>query len=198
MAEGARQRALDQDGILGERIEGARFRPAVRSVPVVLDGPSASAAAARTRPGIPGAVVLTALAVALVLIGLVGVLALWSGSGGSAPAPTAPLTGASTVPSAFPSAPPSASRAATAPPSRVPPTTSAATPEATPLLVSYEVQRGERMAKIARKFGISRADIIAANDLGDPPRVEVGQVIVLPFPPGSTPPPGTEPVTQAP
>jgi LysM repeat protein len=44
----------------------------------------------------------------------------------------------------------------------------------------YEVQAGDTLGAIAVKFDMSIEDLIAANDLLDPNRLEVGQVLIIP------------------
>lgn len=195
MAESARQRALEQDQIPVERVNEARFRPAVRSVPLVLDAPETGTRRdSQGRRGI-GRGWLIAAGVGLAAIAVVGLVLLALGSG--APAATPPATASSPLPLATstlatPTTPaPTPSAATTQPPP-------SATPRATPLLVYYEVGADEGLKKIAAAFGITKRAILRVNDLGDPPQVEEGQRIVLPLPPGASPPPGTTLVGEAP
>ena len=52
-------------------------------------------------------------------------------------------------------------------------------PAATPL--TYTVKAGDNLGKIARRFGVTQKDILAANPkIKDPNRIAVGQVIVIP------------------
>lgn len=52
-------------------------------------------------------------------------------------------------------------------------------PAATPL--TYTVKAGDNLGKIARKFGVTQKDILAANPkIKDPNKIAVGQVIVIP------------------
>lgn len=46
--------------------------------------------------------------------------------------------------------------------------------------VAYTVQSGDTLNKIARKFGVSAKDIIAANRIDNPDRVEAGKVLDIP------------------
>ena len=46
--------------------------------------------------------------------------------------------------------------------------------------VSYTVQKGDTLAVIARKTGARAQDIINANKLTDPSRIQVGQVLFIP------------------
>ena len=60
-------------------------------------------------------------------------------------------------------------------------------PEATPRL--YRVKSGDTLGKIAQRFGVTVADILAANpEITDPDQIVPGQVIVIPRPtPRQTP-----------
>jgi LysM repeat protein len=49
--------------------------------------------------------------------------------------------------------------------------------------VFYVVAEGDNLGGIAQKFGITVADLIAANAIADPNRIEVGQQLVVPPPP---------------
>jgi len=46
--------------------------------------------------------------------------------------------------------------------------------------VSYTVQRGDTIALIAKKTGAKQQDIINANKLADPSRIQVGQTLFIP------------------
>ncbi len=46
--------------------------------------------------------------------------------------------------------------------------------------ISYTVQRGDTLSKIAAKTGSKAEDIINANKLSDPSRIRVGQVLFIP------------------
>ena len=46
--------------------------------------------------------------------------------------------------------------------------------------VSYTVQKGETLATIAKKTGAKVQDIINANKLTDPSKIQVGQVLFVP------------------
>ncbi len=50
--------------------------------------------------------------------------------------------------------------------------------------VSYTVQKGDTLALIAKKTGAKAADIINANKLADPSRIQVGQTLFIPTPAG--------------
>lgn len=72
------------------------------------------------------------------------------------------------------------------------PTTSAtpgrtATPTATPHLVTYVVKRGDDVYSIARRFSVTPALIISANDLKNPSKIKIGQVLHIPVVGSHTP-----------
>lgn len=46
--------------------------------------------------------------------------------------------------------------------------------------ISYEVQKGDTLAVIARKTGAKQQDIINANKLADPSRIVIGQKLFIP------------------
>ncbi|MBL9186841.1 MAG: LysM peptidoglycan-binding domain-containing protein [Opitutaceae bacterium] len=46
--------------------------------------------------------------------------------------------------------------------------------------VSYTVQKGDSLASIAKKTGAKQQDIINANKLSDPSRINVGQTLFIP------------------
>ena len=60
------------------------------------------------------------------------------------------------------------------------PTTTTIPPPTTRPQISYQVQRGESLTVIARRFGVSIDAIVAANDLADKDRVAEGQLLVVP------------------
>lgn len=84
----------------------------------------------------------------------------------------------------------------TARPTRTPratPTLAAATkpppsqPVVTPTPVTYEVQAGDTLIPIANKFGVSVADLLAANGNLDATRLQIGQRLVIPQAPQDIP-----------
>jgi len=46
--------------------------------------------------------------------------------------------------------------------------------------MSYTVQKGDSVGLIAKKTGARVQDIVAANKLLDPSKIQVGQVLVIP------------------
>jgi LysM repeat protein len=48
--------------------------------------------------------------------------------------------------------------------------------------VSYTVQKGDTLALIAKKTGAKSSDIINANKLADPSRIQLGQTLFIPTP----------------
>ena len=53
---------------------------------------------------------------------------------------------------------------------------------------TYSVRRGETIAGIAKKLGVRRADLAAANYLSTRARLETGQQLIIPRPPSMTGP----------
>lgn len=70
-----------------------------------------------------------------------------------------------------------------------PPVAATATPPtATPdTTARYTVQRGDTLAALANRFGTTVEAIVALNNLADPNSIEVGQLLLLPPPAGTTP-----------
>jgi LysM repeat protein len=50
---------------------------------------------------------------------------------------------------------------------------------------TYVVQNGDYPEKIAQKFGIQTADLIAANNIEDPSKLQIGQTLKIPPPPSA-------------
>lgn len=57
-----------------------------------------------------------------------------------------------------------------------------ATVTPSPATITYTVQSGDTLAKIAARFGVTVEQMVASNDIKDPDLVEVGQVLVIPSP----------------
>jgi LysM repeat protein len=134
--------------------------------------------------------ILTAVAVIVIIgLGIAGVLFLpgflAGGSGGSSTTPNpsfvAPSVAASSAPSvALDTAEPTVAPLTAAPTAGEP--TASAGPEASPR--SYRIKSGDTLARIAKKFKVLVADILAANpQIKDANHIEVGQVIIIPLPP---------------
>jgi len=49
-------------------------------------------------------------------------------------------------------------------------------------VITYTVQAGDTLAKIAAEFGVTVEEIVEANDIEDPSLINVGQVLVIPKP----------------
>jgi LysM repeat protein len=75
---------------------------------------------------------------------------------------------------------PADSRADAASPPLTAPTATTVPPPTTRPQVNYQVQRGETLSVIARRFGVSIDEIVAANHLVDEDRVAEGQLLVVP------------------
>ena len=54
------------------------------------------------------------------------------------------------------------------------------TPAATPHLVTYVVKKGDDVYGIARRFSVTPALIISANDLKNPSKIKIGQALHIP------------------
>ncbi len=69
---------------------------------------------------------------------------------------------------------------------------SLATPSS-PAVQEYHVQPGDTLGAIADRFGVSIEELVVANNLADPNRLDVGQVLLIP----STSSPASAPPTRA-
>ncbi|MEK6719093.1 MAG: LysM domain-containing protein [Chloroflexota bacterium] len=117
----------------------------------------------KTRIGLPAIPRLAVVAAAIVLAGvglfiLPTLLGVGGPDGGATPSPTS--AGASSSPGAS-----------------VEPTP---IPEPTPIV--YEVQPNDTMSKIAKRFGVSLSDLIAANKdtIPDPNKIKIGDKVTIP------------------
>jgi membrane-bound lytic murein transglycosylase D len=54
------------------------------------------------------------------------------------------------------------------------------TPSATPHMVAYTVKKGDDVYGIARHFGVTPAAIVSANNLTNPSKIKIGQVLKVP------------------
>jgi LysM repeat protein len=124
-------------------------------------------------------VIILALGIATVII----VPGLLAGDPGQTGRPSL-VAGASRQPTSFatsvavgPTAPPDGASAF--------PTSEIPTPEATPTPTprTYRVKAGDRLRQIAREFGVTVDQILAANpEIGDPNDIREGQRILIPTP----------------
>jgi peptidoglycan/xylan/chitin deacetylase (PgdA/CDA1 family) len=97
------------------------------------------------------------------------------GGGETMPEPTArPSSTAQTRPSSTPPATPTSFAATATPAATVSPAT------------TYEVQAGDTVYSIARRFGTTVEAIVAANNLADPSQIYAGQILTIPPGSGST------------
>ena len=126
------------------------------------------------------------LAVSLALAVLTAVAC---GGEKDSPAPATPTPPLSTpvvvLPSLTPTPTPSVSPASPTPSQ----TTATPAPTTSPAR-TYEVQPGDTVFSIARRFGTTVEAIVAANGLADPSEIGVGQVLIIPGASTSTPTPG--------
>ena len=72
-----------------------------------------------------------------------------------------------------------------------PPTTAATTTTTTIPPVTYTVQRGDTLSKIAKQFGGTVEALVAANHIANANTVAQGQVLVIPTPPTTAPSPSS-------
>lgn len=55
-------------------------------------------------------------------------------------------------------------------------------PASTPSPLTYFVQRGDSLARIAQRFQLPLSELIRSNNLSNPNRLQIGQAIVVPVP----------------
>ena len=56
-----------------------------------------------------------------------------------------------------------------------------ASPTPVPGVITYTVQAGDTLSKIAKEFEVDVEAIVEANDIEDPSLIRVGQVLVIPL-----------------
>jgi LysM repeat protein len=78
--------------------------------------------------------------------------------------------------------------------------TPAPTPEPSPTPQVYVIKSGDTLSKIAREFGVTVDDLLAANKdtISNPNKISVGDEIVIPVPPPEEVSGATEEATPAP
>ncbi len=65
---------------------------------------------------------------------------------------------------------------------------------AAPTPLVYVLKKGDTLSKVANKFHVELADLLAANPkIKDPNRVSLGQEIIIPTPASATPVPSEQP-----
>jgi LysM repeat protein len=52
----------------------------------------------------------------------------------------------------------------------------------TTVLLTYDIQPGDSLGKIAERFGVSVDDLMALNGITNPDHIEVGQTLTIPPP----------------
>jgi len=96
----------------------------------------------------------------------------------------APVTAApaASVPAAAPQVGTAAPPKAAAPASTAPAAPAAAAVPAAPASVpeTYRVEKGDNPYNIAKKFGVSYQEMLALNNIEDPTKLQIGQVLKLP------------------
>ncbi len=113
------------------------------------------------------------------------------------PTPTAPVTQAPATSAPATSAPATPLPTPVATPQPTPEPTPKPTPKATPtptptptpspsqspgIRTTYRIHKGDTLAGIAAKFGVTKKQLRAVNDFGDPPHLRYGFVINIPYP----------------
>jgi LysM repeat protein len=66
-------------------------------------------------------------------------------------------------------------------------------PTTTTTLAEYVIQRGDTLDRIARRFGVTRQQLIDANGIEDPDRIQAGDTLKIPPPTTTTIPTTTVP-----
>jgi hypothetical protein len=178
-----RAQELARDRIAPERLSRSRFGAMVQPVPLAIDLPGENrfAALPEDRARLVGAALVGILAF-VILAGGIYVFA-------SHPAATPPIVGLAS-PTAIATAPlpttrstpattPRPTRGTTPPPTTAPSLTPG--PSTTPAIArTYRVRPGDTLGSIARRFRVTKAALLAVNDLGNPPALTPGQSINIP------------------
>ncbi|MFV2064351.1 MAG: hypothetical protein ACC726_12685 [Chloroflexota bacterium] len=182
-AQSARSAALEQGGIPAEQVQGARFRPSVRSVPLAL-GPAEGSSQGGNSGGLGRHRALLAIvgigAAVIILFILILLLGGSGGSGGLATASASPAA----VPTAEPT--PKPTPEPTPQPTLAPGASPTAVVAQEPVIVvRYQVQEGEALLKIAEAFGVTRRSIRRANEgmVDRTPFVSTDDIILVPVSP---------------
>ncbi len=173
---------LARDRIAPERLSASRFGALVQPVPLAMDAPGE-----HRLPSTPAG---RATLVAAALLGLLAVIVLAGGIYvlGSGPGATPPILGLAsptaaasvTLPKTSATLGPTPGLTPTAPPPSVT-LTSTPVPLATPAIARrYKVKQGDTLRSIAQRFGVTKAGILAVNDLGSPPVLTPGDTINIP------------------
>ncbi|MCY3833209.1 MAG: LysM peptidoglycan-binding domain-containing protein [Chloroflexi bacterium] len=102
-----------------------------------------------------------------------------------------------------PSATPTPTPTSTPTPTQTPTPTSTPTPTPTATPITYQIQPGDTLVDIAAIYGTSAELLAAINNIANPNRIDVGQILLIPtaIPPSPTPsdtPSPTPPPTEEP
>ncbi|HEY4633902.1 MAG TPA: LysM peptidoglycan-binding domain-containing protein [Candidatus Limnocylindrales bacterium] len=181
-----------------ERTVGPSGRPIVRTAPVVLDNARLVMAlpAMRLERGVAqGALIgLMALAFVAILFARLSVGADAPGSPGgvagvgagatATPTPSATAVAAAETPTPERTLVPSNVEPTAATPTEVAPSSAPEAtpepPEATSKPETYKVKRGDTLSEIAAEYGTTARKLMKLNDITDPTKLRVGQVLELP------------------
>ncbi|NPV08836.1 MAG: LysM peptidoglycan-binding domain-containing protein [Anaerolineae bacterium] len=128
-------------------------------------------------------VIFTAMAVGMLLLYGQGGAAQPAPSATALPLPTDTATPPPTIeptPTAEPTATATPEPTATPSPTPRPTPTPTPPPTATPVPITYTVEAGDTLSAIARAQDVSLQALIEANDIEDPNRIRVGQVLIIP------------------
>lgn len=178
-AQAARAAALEEGGVPTEQVQGARFKPSVRSVPLALGPSGEDADSARSRRNV--VLIAAGFGAAVLFILVVILLSGGGGNEGTVPGPSGSPDPAATTAAAAVSTPrptPATS------PGAIATSAAAATPAAggEDQLIQYEVQEGEALMAIAETFGTTRRRIIRSNEgmAEKTPYTQTGDIILVP------------------